>query len=297
MTSPLIDLPPLTALFLVTFDPKIGYKTSWSRTSLTLPEAFLEGVEYKCLPSGLHGVGSDVVYFLHGNDSSTRNTQRTGHEARNGNEDEAEEEERDPECYAGVAAFHQAERGVEERGAVFVSVGALVEVGRGRLGRAWMWAEELGRLARGVVETKGRPGTESTRELDRVWERCGRRWPGGERKEVDGHGEEATAAVEERGGERHSSDTASALAQNAGMMLKAHPALDMGALFETFGPLLFPLYRASLCRRRILLLGKPPVQRSCNFGGSCSVLTTMALLLLATPRFATFDIIVREDAS
>jgi hypothetical protein len=47
-----------------------------------------------------------------------------------------------------------------------------------------------------------------------------------------------------------------------------HPALSMNTLITTFGPLIFPLYREALLRRRILLLGSTPVQRTCNFGGS-----------------------------
>ena len=45
-----------------------------------------------------------------------------------------------------------------------------------------------------------------------------------------------------------------------------HPALAMHDFLDTFGPLIFPLYRAALLRKRILLLGHPPVQQLCNFG-------------------------------
>ena len=48
----------------------------------------------------------------------------------------------------------------------------------------------------------------------------------------------------------------------------------MVALLDTFGPLIFPLYRASLLRKRILLMGSPPVQRNCNFVYALSVLST-----------------------
>jgi hypothetical protein len=45
-----------------------------------------------------------------------------------------------------------------------------------------------------------------------------------------------------------------------------HPALSLPDLVDTFGPLIFPLYRAALLRKRILLVGDPPVELSCNFG-------------------------------
>jgi DENN domain-containing protein 11/Domain of unknown function (DUF4484) len=37
-------------------------------------------------------------------------------------------------------------------------------------------------------------------------------------------------------------------------------------LITTFGPLIFALYRAALCRKRILFLAPPPVERTCHFG-------------------------------
>lgn len=45
-----------------------------------------------------------------------------------------------------------------------------------------------------------------------------------------------------------------------------HPALSLPKLIDEFGPLIFPLYRAALLRKRVLLMGKPPVEKSCNFG-------------------------------
>ena len=116
--------PPLAALFLITFDPVSGYTLSWSRA---LPGVELEGdVEYKCLPSGLHTVSEDLVYFVSGK-------------------------------RAGVAAFvrkeldrhDEVEEPAEERrlrGARMISVGCLVE-GRGRMGRCWVFAEGLKALA------------------------------------------------------------------------------------------------------------------------------------------------------
>jgi len=37
-------------------------------------------------------------------------------------------------------------------------------------------------------------------------------------------------------------------------------------LIATFGPLIFVLYRAALCRQRILFLAPVPVERTCHFG-------------------------------
>ena len=45
-----------------------------------------------------------------------------------------------------------------------------------------------------------------------------------------------------------------------------HPALSMAGLLDTFGPLAFPMYRAALLRKKILILGSAPVGRTCNYG-------------------------------
>ena len=50
------------------------------------------------------------------------------------------------------------------------------------------------------------------------------------------------------------------------MLSSNHPALSMPAFLDMFGPLAFPIYRAALLRKRILLAGTPPVQQSCDFG-------------------------------
>lgn len=45
-----------------------------------------------------------------------------------------------------------------------------------------------------------------------------------------------------------------------------HPAISLPNFLHDFGPLVFPLYRTALLRKRILMVGEPPVERNCNFG-------------------------------
>lgn len=53
----------------------------------------------------------------------------------------------------------------------------------------------------------------------------------------------------------------------SGLPLSAHhPALSMWDLINGFGPLLFPLHRAALLRKRILFVGQAPIEQACNFG-------------------------------
>lgn len=50
-----------------------------------------------------------------------------------------------------------------------------------------------------------------------------------------------------------------------------HPARSIPSLIDTFGPLIYPLYKAALLRKRILILGDAPVEQACNFGMLMSV--------------------------
>lgn len=45
-----------------------------------------------------------------------------------------------------------------------------------------------------------------------------------------------------------------------------HPALSLPSMLQSFGPLLFPLYRAALLRKRILFMSEAPVELACNLG-------------------------------
>lgn len=63
--------------------------------------------------------------------------------------------------------------------------------------------------------------------------------------------------------------TASALAPPGQSLSPHHPALSLPVLLDTFGPLIFPLYKAALLRKRILLVGQAPIELACNFG-KCS---------------------------
>jgi hypothetical protein len=83
----------------------------------------LEGVvEYKSLPSGLHNVQQDLVYFFH-------------------------------DRFAGVSAFAKGAASEEERNAHFVAVGGMLPLKDGRLGRAWLHAGNLDKLAKYVFIT------------------------------------------------------------------------------------------------------------------------------------------------
>jgi len=56
-----------------------------------------------------------------------------------------------------------------------------------------------------------------------------------------------------------------------------HPAWSLTKLLDTFGPLVFPIHRYAMLRKRILISTHAPVHETCNFGA-------FYLPLLAVPR-------------
>lgn len=212
------------------------YTLSWKRS---LQDVDLDGVEYKCLPSGLHGVKEDLVYFVHG-------------------------------TYAGVSAFVQEESDAQHRNANFVAVGALVPLSYGRLGRSWLHAAQLRQLARDVVSN-----AQDTGSLELFW----RKHKQDEATRTEAASPSAVKRMSlppglERKRKRASSDSSTRFSNQQGVSFD-HPALSVAALLDAFGPLLFPLYRAALLRKRILLLGTPPVQPTCNFVYMLSILSSI----------------------
>lgn len=49
-----------------------------------------------------------------------------------------------------------------------------------------------------------------------------------------------------------------------------HPAWSLSILLDTFGPLIFPIYRSALLRKRILISCHAPVRQTCDFGNVSS---------------------------
>lgn len=68
--------------------------------------------------------------------------------------------------------------------------------------------------------------------------------------------------------------SASGLIQPGQFLPSHHPALSLPAFLDAFGPLIFPLYKAALLRKRILLVAQAPVEQTCNFGIPLPVLSS-----------------------
>ena len=260
-TAPVLpDLPPISALFLIDFDVKAGYTIIWKQA---VPGLELEGtVEYKSLPSGLHTVSDDLIYFVHDG----------GH--------------------AGLSAFVNTPTDEEEtRHARMIAVGVLVPLSYGRLGRAWRHAEGLKDIAAKLAADR-----KQTYLLEDYWEKNGMR--------------ESTAALQplkdtpldspllnfkpSRAGpgkghaRNRSASDGTALIPPGHRLSPFHPAWSLTSLLDTFGPLIFPIHRAALLRKRILISCHAPVHEVCNFGRSpgpvmfpCSSLTDLVQYMIS----------------
>lgn len=64
---------------------------------------------------------------------------------------------------------------------------------------------------------------------------------------------------------RSASDGA-ALVPRGHRLTPYHPAWSLTGLLDTFGPLIFPIHRAALLRKRILISCHAPVREICNYG-------------------------------
>ncbi|KAL8943895.1 MAG: hypothetical protein Q9216_000789 [Gyalolechia sp. 2 TL-2023] len=242
------DPPRIAALFLTIFDAKAGYTIAWKRSIPGLD--ITDSVEFKSLPSGLHNVKEDTVYFIH--------------------EDE----------FAGISSFVNGEAEESDRNALMLAVGALVPLSAGRLGKSWRHADGLRAVARDLAKDPS-----ETDPLEHYWQEH-------QYREVEDtirapSGEESPSIQREKRRHLKSSpnsqprtrnravSSASALAPPGQTLSIHHPALSITAFLDTFGPLIFPLYKAALLRQRILLVGQAPVESACNFVYNISVISAL----------------------
>ncbi|KAI0969188.1 hypothetical protein F4678DRAFT_167194 [Xylaria arbuscula] len=251
------DLPPISALFLIDFDVKAGYTISWKASK---PDVELEGiVEYKSLPSGLHTVSEDLIYFV--NDG-----------------------------YAGLSAFVNAPvQDTAARNARMLAVGVLVPLSYGRLGRAWKHAESLKAIA-----SKLAGDSKDVSVLQEYWEKNQARDSTDDDAAPGDDPASPTASSKNpktsRGSTRNrSASDGTALMLPGHRLSPFHPAWSLTKLIDTFGPLIFPIHRAALLRKRILIMGHAPVEQACNFVYNISVLSNIPL--------ATCDLLPSSSAS
>ncbi|KAL4909811.1 hypothetical protein BDW74DRAFT_44270 [Aspergillus multicolor] len=247
--TPAAEAPPgIAALFVIHFDIKAGYMVTWKRT---IPGVEIEGaVEYKSLPSGLHNVSEDLVYFVH-------------------------------EDYAGISAFLNQPADESERNAKMFSIGVLVPLSSGRLGKSWRHASKLKELAQRYSEHEF-----DTHQLSGYWET--HELSANDMSAVPDSPLESPLSLRLRTHgdrpdplQRHRAiSDAIVLETSRPALTPFHPASSLPDFLDAFGPLIFPLYRAALLRRRVLFMAEAPVQIPCNYVYDLSLLASVPNSLL-----------------
>ncbi|KAK2825755.1 hypothetical protein FQN49_007398, partial [Arthroderma sp. PD_2] len=238
--------PSIAALFLIRFDIRAGYTIAWKETASDI--VIENAVEFKSLPSGLHNVKEDLVYFVH-------------------------------EQYAGLSAFVNEPAGEAERNAIMLSVGILAPLSHGRLGRSWKHAAALKDLA---MQLAADP--DNTQPLSDYWDRFQLRdddanSPPDSPLDSMSRSKSHSAPMAPNKRRQRALSDATALISNR-TLPSYHPALTLPDFLDTFGPLIFPLYRAAILRKRIIFLGDAPVEMSCNFIYNISLLSSIPHNLL-----------------
>ncbi|PNY23248.1 Protein LCHN [Tolypocladium capitatum] len=235
--------PPLSALFLIDFDVKAGYTIVWKRA---VPGLELDGrVEYKSLPSGLHTVRDDLIYFVHDG------------------------------AHAGLSAFVNEPCEEAARNARMIAVGILVPLSYGRLGRAWRHAEHLKVMAAKLAKDRN-----MTEVLEKYWDV--NKADDAEAPDAEAPDAAPAADLSPSPTQDHKTHSRKQSASDSAVLLPAehrlspyHPAWSLAKLLDRFGPLIFPIHRAALLRRRILISCHAPVHEICDFVYGISVLSNI----------------------
>lgn len=163
--------------------------------------------------------------------------------------------------YAGISAFANRPAHESERNAHFAAVGVLVPLTYGRLGRSWLHAHHLRHLVTNIVDD-----TNNTHTLQEYWEH--------NRLVNSGHQSHDHGDHSERRKPRALSDAAGLHPANP-TLSQDHPAMSLIHDFDVFGPLIFPLQRAALLKKSILIMSSAPVQPACNLVYNLSVLSNI----------------------
>ncbi|EPE03481.1 hypothetical protein F503_06654 [Ophiostoma piceae UAMH 11346] len=300
------DRPPIAALFLIEFDVKAGYTIVWKQAE---PSIDLSGaVEYKSLPSGLHAVSEDLIYFVH-EDPSTAENENGGPSTSTSaaqTTQTAQTAQTTNIGYAGLSAFvNLPTDDAGARNARMIAVGVLVPRSYGRLGRAWRHAEALLDLARTLAAdgtqvplleaywkensspaqtatetaTPTSPSDDGDRPLLQIID-SPLNSPGAAVPPMTYRPSPFGSHLAQHERNRSASDGTALVMPPGHRLSPHHPAWSLTSLLETFGPLIFPIYRAALLRKRILISTHAPVREANNFVYNLSVLANIPISAL-----------------
>ncbi|KAK9448546.1 uncharacterized protein V1518DRAFT_417531 [Limtongia smithiae] len=293
--------PPIVALFVVRFDVRRGYVTDWQRTSS--PSIPMSMIEFKVFPSGLHNFTHDVIYFTHGelySGVSVYMRQSTDNAA-----------ERFSRMYSlGILVPSGFTNVGGAAGRSSAAGGRAAVTAGGRLGRSWGHVEGLTQLLQEYARNPGdysplegyfslygltsmdaspmSPSTVSSLPEPALYRPARRPFPLNPSKLKDITNAQVTVPAAVPGTAAAAATTALADTDtdslagqtstkfSAPMVLpRAHPAYSLPSFLDTFGPLVFKVWKAALTRQRILIVGDIPIEQGCNFVYDIAILSNI----------------------
>ncbi|KAK5100341.1 hypothetical protein LTS08_005090 [Lithohypha guttulata] len=145
-----------------------------------------------------------------------------------------------------------------------LAVGVLVPLDARKLGKSFVYAQELKELARQLIDNLNNHDP-----LEKFWEEHHSKSENEQRDRSESHDSDGYQKT------RAPSISILTSPSNSPTLPAHHPALALPELLTMFGPLLFPLFRAALLQKRILILGEAPVEHICNAVYSLSVLSSL----------------------
>ncbi|EXJ61722.1 hypothetical protein A1O7_02151 [Cladophialophora yegresii CBS 114405] len=178
--------------------------------------------------------------------------------------------------YAGLSAFINRPDQESDRAARMLAVGILVPLERGRIGRSWRHAEILKELARAQIDN-----VTNTAALEEYWDKY--RLKPEERSSQTPRDPEGDDPSQRPNGytNSRSMSTGTTYISTHHSLTPHHPALTLMDSLKLFGPLMFPLYRAALLRKRILIVTDAPVEFACNLVYNLSILSSISKPVLS----------------
>ncbi|KAH3679309.1 hypothetical protein WICPIJ_008635 [Wickerhamomyces pijperi] len=212
---------PLAAIFLAQFDVKSGYVLKYHHSSTSQDQVNIKGLEYKVLPSGLHEVEQDIISFVQPKSSNTEDSQNY--------------------VYCGLAVFHQnLNKNGNNRDRSLVkmySLGILID------------PQTSGNSAEQSY-TGGLDYVEALTDLLREWEQQQQQQSKAGDGDQFGIFEEFFNQNQQQTQQQVSTVTTNSVIEST--PLKSSESLKQ--LYDHLGPLVFPLWKASLLHKNRILL-------------------------------------------
>ena len=234
--------PSIAAAFLVNFDHRKGYVLGWHRE---IEGIQLEGdVELKSLPSGLHNVEEDLVYFVR-------------------------------DDYVGISAYINKPDQQSARNVNMLSVGVLLPLHEGRMGKSWLHAEGLKVVAKKMIKN-----VSDTSSLEEYWDQH-QIQPSHARALPDESTEDLFMSKKDSHAHTNGYQKFRSMSAGSGFtpsmhtLAAHHPATTLLDFLDRTGPLIFPLYRAAVLRKRLLIITEAPVEFACNIVYNLSILASL----------------------